>query len=55
MQKQLYNEYIQNSFYLVKKFPMCRILIFADINPMEHKLSCCSIFGLGKNFFLNLF
>ena len=30
MQKQLYNEYIENSFYLVKKFPMCRILILAE-------------------------
>ena len=30
-----------NSFYLVKKFPMCRILILADIRPMGYKLSCC--------------
>ena len=30
-----------NSFYLVKKFPPCRILILTDIRPMGYKLSCC--------------
>ena len=26
---------------LRKKFPMCRILILADIRPMGYRLSCC--------------
>ena len=34
-----------NKLYLVKKFPMCRILILADIIPMAMGV----LFGLGKN------
>ena len=39
-----------NSFNLVKKFPMCRILIFADIRPMGVGFHAVVVFGLGKNF-----
>ena len=39
-----------NSFYLVKKFPLWRISILADIRPMGYKLSCSLVvFGLGKD------
>ena len=30
-----------DSFYLVKKLLMCRIVILADIRPMGYKLLCC--------------
>ena len=36
-----------NSFYLVKMFLPCRILILADIRFMGYKLSCCD--SLGKD------
>ena len=29
-------------------FPMCKILILADIRPMGYRLSCCG--SLGKDF-----
>ena len=38
-----------NSFDLVKKFPMCRILILADIRHMGISFHAVVVFGLGKN------
>ena len=42
------------SSQLVKKFPMGRILMLADIESMGYKLSCCGSLGSIRTFYLNL-